>query len=233
MIRNLLAYNGINEKNERWNTLNERGHSSPLVRTISVKGIGEIETMPTMAELQITVRTDALDVTEAQRENAVQMTRVVQSLLALNIQRNDIQTSMYNVFPRYDYIEGRREFRGYEVTNSVSVTLRNIAQVGTVIDTAVKNGATEISQVQFKLENEAAHYEYALQLAMQHAWGKACAIAESLGLSYPPTPVEVIEESVGGPILFKTAALTETSFETPIEPGMITIKAEVTVKYQY
>lgn len=219
--------------NERWNKLNECRNSSPIVRTISVKGIGEIETMPNVAELQITVRTDAIDVTEAQRENAVQMNRVIQSLLALNIQRDDIQTAMYNVFPRYDFIDGRREFRGYEVTNSISVTVRDIAQVGTVIDTAVKNGATEISQVEFKLDNKETYYQNALQLAMQNAWGKACAIAKSLGLTYPPTPIEVIEESIGGPILFRAAAFTEQSSETPIEPGKITIKAEVTVKYQY
>lgn len=219
--------------NERWNKLNELRNSAPLVRTISVKGIGEVETRPNIAELQITVRTDAMDVTEAQRENAVQMNQVIQSLLALNIQRSDIQTAMYNVFPRYDYMNGKREFRGYEVTNSISITIRNIAQIATVIDTAVKNGATEISQVEFMVENEAAHYEYTLQLAMQNAWGKASAIAESLCLTYLPTPIKVIEESIGGPILLKTAAFSEQSVETPIEPGKITIKAEVTVVYQY
>lgn len=189
--------------------------------------------MPNVAELQVTVRTEGMDATEAQRENAVIMNRVIQSLLALNIARDDIQTSMYNVFPRYDYVEGRREFRGYEVTNSISVTVRNIAQVGTVVDTAVKNGATEISQVQFKLDDEVAQYKAALQLAMENAWGKAVAISQSLKLSHLPVPIEVTEESAGGPILFKTVAYTEASTQTPIEPGTITTRAEVTVTYQF
>ncbi|RUL57098.1 SIMPL domain-containing protein [Lysinibacillus antri] len=208
-------------------------HGSHRIRVITVTGNGKIETKPDYVELQIEVRTEAQDVTEAQRENAVKMNRVIQALLGLNIARTDIQTAFYNVFPRYDFVDGKQVFRGYEVTNALSVKIRNINEVGTVIDTAVKNGANQISQLSFKLENEDNYYKGALQLALQNANEKAQALAVSLRLSHLPQPIEIVEETGGGPILYKTVAMTGESFTTPVEQGMITVDASLRVKYQF
>lgn len=202
-------------------------------RTITVIGNGQIAAQPNFAEVQIEVSTEADEVTEAQRENAVKMNQVIQSLLALNISREDIQTAFYNVFPRYDFIEGRQVFRGYEVTNSLTVKIRNINEVGLVIDTVLRNGANRISQLEFKLDNEETYQNQALQLALQNANSKAQAIAVSLQLPYMPQPIEIEEVSTGGPILYRTVAMTEQALSTPIEPGTITIDAAVRVKYQY
>lgn len=202
-------------------------------RVITVTGNGQIQAQPNFAEVQIEVRTETDDLTEAQRENALKMNQVIQSLIALNIPREDIQTTVFNVFPRYDFIEGQQVFRGYEVTNGLTVRIRNISQVGLVIDTALKNGANSISQLEFKLDNEEAYQNQALQLALQNANSKAQAIATSLQLPYMPQPIEIEEESAGRPILFRTVALTEQTFNTPIEQGTISIDAVLRVKYQY
>lgn len=202
-------------------------------RFITVTGNSQIQAQPNFAKVQIEVSTQSNDVTEAQRENGIKMNQVIQSLLALNIARDDIQTAFYNVFPKYDYIEGKQVFRGYEVTNALTVNIRNISQVGLVIDTAIKNGANRISQLEFKLDNEDAYQKRALQLALHNANGKAQAIAQSLQLPHMPQPIAIEEESVGGPILYRTVAMTEQSFNTPIEQGTIAINAVVKVKYQY
>lgn len=207
--------------------------SSPPLRIITVTGKGALAVPPDYAELQIGVITDAMEVTKAQRENAVIMNRIIQSLLELGIAREDIQTEIYNVTPKYDYIEGKQVFRGYEVTNAITVKVKNLNDVGKVIDTAVKNGANQISQIQFKIENENFYYQQALRLALKNAQEKARTIAQSLKLSYMPIPIEIVEESIGGPILYKTVTMTQQSVETPIEQGVITISAEVRVKFQY
>ncbi|RTQ95660.1 DUF541 domain-containing protein [Lysinibacillus telephonicus] len=220
----------------RWNQLvnsNVFQQTVRQARTITVIGNGQIEVQPNFAEVQIEVSTEADEVTEAQRENAVKMNQVIQSLLALNIPREDIQTAFYNVFPSYDYIEGRQVFRGYEVTNSLTVKIRNINEVGLVIDTALRSGANRISQLEFKLDNEEIYQNQALQLAFQNANSKVQAIAVSLQLPYMPQPIEIVEESAGRPILYRTVAMTEQAVRTPIEPGIITIDAAIRVKYQY
>ena len=203
------------------------------MRVISVEGKSKFEVTPDFAELQIEVVTSSEDLTEVQRENAERMNQVISALLALNIDRNDIQTAFFNVSPRYDYVEGKQVFRGYEVTNSITVKIEEISEVGMVIDTAIKNGANRISQLEFKLENDALYYQKALQLALQNAHEKANAITSSLRLSYMPVPIEITEETSGGPILLKSVAMTQSTFETPIEQGTITVEATLKVKYQF
>ncbi|MDM5334616.1 SIMPL domain-containing protein [Ureibacillus composti] len=206
---------------------------TPSYRVITVTGNSELTVRPTIAEVQIEVSTQNMDIATAQRENASLTNQVIQSLLVLGIDRDDIQTAFFNVMPRYDYVDGRQVFRGYEVRNAINVTVRNLSDVGVIIDTAIQNGANRISSLKFKVEDESPYYERALSLAIQDANSKASAIARSLGLNYMPQPIEVTEQSVGGPILFKTVAFTEQAIETPIEPGTITINATVQVKYQY
>ena len=212
---------------------NVNQHPSYKMRVISVEGKSKFEVTPDFAELQIEVVTSSEDLTEAQRENAERMNQVISALLALNIDRNDIQTAFFNVSPRYDYVEGKQVFRGYEVTNAITVKIEEINEVGMVIDTAIKNGANRISQLEFKLENDALYYQKALQLALQNAHEKANAITSSLRLSYMPVPIEITEETSGGPILLKSVAMTQSTFETPIEQGTITVEATLKVKYQF
>ena len=208
-------------------------HPSNKPRVITVIGNSKIEVKPDYAEVQIEVVTQSGDLSEAQRENALKMNQVIQSLLALNIDRNDIQTAFFNVFPRYDYVEGKQVFRGYEVSNGLTVKVHDVSSVGIIIDTAIKNGANRISQLEFKLSNDSAYYQKALQLALQNAHEKANAIASSLRLSYKPVPVEITEETSGGPILLRSVAVTQSSFETPIEQGRITVEATLKVRFQF
>ncbi len=201
---------------------------------MTVNGNGEISVAPDIAEMRIEVVTQSKDLNEAQSQNANIMNRVIQALLSLNISREDIQTSSFNIFPQYDYIEGRQVFRGYEVTNALTVKIRNISDVGRVIDAAVKNGANRISSLEFKLDHENRYYHQALQLALYNAVAKARTIAETLKLPFYPQPIEIVEESVAAPpVLYRAVAMTQESFQTPIEQGLISIEAKVLVKFQY
>ncbi|KGR74476.1 hypothetical protein CD33_15370 [Ureibacillus sinduriensis BLB-1 = JCM 15800] len=209
-------------------------HPSITKRVILVEGSSKFEVKPDYATVQIEVVTQSRDLSEAQRENSLKMNEVIQSLLALNIDRNDIQTAFFNVFPGYDYVDGRQVFRGYEVTNAITVEIHDLNNVAIVIDTAIQNGANRISQLEFKLEDDAVYYQKALQLALQNAHEKANAIAASLWLSYMPVPIEITEETAGGPILVKSVTVSSTrNLETPIEQGMITVEATLKVKYQF
>lgn len=210
-----------------------RGHLFSPLRVITVRGDGEVFVKPNYAQIQIEVSTEGKDVRGAQQENANIMNQVIQSLLQLNIPREDIQTAAFNVLPQYDYVEGKQIFRGYEVTNALTVKVRDTNKIGSVIDTAVQNGANRVSGIQFKIENADPYYQQALRLALQNAQTKAKTIAQTLKLTLHPQPIEVVEERETGPILYKTVAMADQTFSTPIEPGQIMINAIVRVKYQY
>ena len=179
--------------------------SVPMVRIITVTGRGVKEVAPNYAQLQIEVRTQGKEVQQTQAENAQVMNRVIRSLLALNIPRENIQTAAFNIFPQYDFIDGKQVFRGYEVTNAITVKLEDIEKVGSVIDTAVANGANSVSSIQFGLDNPEVVYQQALQKALQHAQINAQTIAQTMKLTLYPQPISIVEErQQNGPELYKT-----------------------------
>lgn len=205
----------------------------PPLRVITVTGNGKVDAQPNYVQLQLEVSTEGEDLSRVQQENANLMNQVIQSILALGIPRENIQTSTYNIVPNYDFVDGRQVFRGYEVRNAITVKVTDTAQVGTVIDTAVQNGANRVSSVQFRIDDTSPYYQQALRLALQDAQTKAKTIAETMQLPLHPNPIEIVEESQNQPVAFKSVAMAEQNFTTPIEEGQITISAAVRVKFQY
>ena len=207
---------------------------SNVSREMTVTGYGEIVAEPDYVQIQIEVRTQGKDVSRAQQENAQIMNRVIGSIMTLNIPREDIQTAHYSISPMYDYIDGRQVFRGYEVQNAITVKIVDISQAGIVIDTAVLNGANQVSAIQFKIEDSAVYYRQALRLALIDAHAKAVAMAETMHISIQPIPIEIIEErNVAIPYTFKSVQISNQELMTPIEQGTMLINATVRVKYKF
>ena len=207
--------------------------TQPKRRVMTVIGIGNQSVAPDIANIQLEVSTENMELTQAQQENATIMSQVIQALLNLGINREDIKTASYNIIPQYDYIEGRQVFRGYQVINAITVKITNIEQVGNVIDVAVQNGANRVSNIQFTVDKEELEYQKALSLALQNALVKAQTIANTMQLQLDPTPIKIVEEFREAPIPYQRFAAVETAASTPIEPGQITINATVNVQFQY
>ena len=161
------------------------------------------------------------------------MNQVIDSLLKLGIDRDNIQTVSYTIIPQYNYIEGEQVFRGYEVTNAITVKITDIDQVGNVIDMAVQNGANRVSNIQFTVSDEQLYYRKALSLALKNALAKAQTMAETIQLQLDPHPIKITEELRTEPILYRSFSAKEMAVTTPIEQGQITINATVQVEFQY
>ena len=201
---------------------------------MTVTGNAEVDAQPDYVQIQIEVRTEGEDVSRAQEQNAIIMNRVISALLALNIPRENIQTTAYTISPNYDYIEGRQVFRGYEVQNAITVKIMDISQAGIVIDTAIQNGANHVSSIQFKVDDTDAYYERALNLALVNAIAKAESMAETMHVYLQPIPIEIIEESqIVTPIPYKMVQMSNQEINTPIEPGSIPVSASVRVKFRF
>lgn len=208
-------------------------HLLPASRIMTVTGNGKVVANASYVQLQIEVTTQGENVQQAQQENASIMNRVIQSIMALTIPKENIQTATYTIAPIYDYVDGKQVFKGYEVANAITVKIPDTNLVGVVIDTAVENGANRISSIQFKIDNADAYYQQALSLALHNAQMKANTIAQTMQLSVHPQPIEIVEENESGPVLYKSMAMADSSMVTPIEQGQITISAAVRVTFQY
>ncbi|WP_173917895.1 SIMPL domain-containing protein [Halobacillus sp. Marseille-Q1614] len=199
-------------------------------RLITVSGAGKMSAQPDVATVQLGVVTKGKDLTRTQQENARVMTQVIQAVEGTGVPRSNIRTVDYSIQPQYDYIEGQQVFRGYEVRNIVSVTIENINQTGTVIDTAVQNGANQVTNIEFSVQNPEALYQEALSKALKEAYRKAQTIAQTMRMQLDPSPIKVVERKQEGVVpLAQTAVF---SAPTPIEPGQLEVEAFVEVQFQ-
>lgn len=203
------------------------------MRKMTVIGHGQIAVEPDIATIQIEVSTVNDQVSIAQEQNAQIMNQVIESILQLGIPRENIKTISYTISPQYDYVDGKQIFKGYEVNNAIIVKITDVQQVGTVIDTAVANGANRVSNIQFSVEDATNYKQEAITEALQDANLKARTIAESLQLHVQPQPIRIIEEDNRmSPEPFYSVAMADKS-STPIEKGQIMITATMRVQYSF
>lgn len=201
-------------------------------RSIIVIGQASISVQPDIATVQLAVVTTNEELMIAEQSNAETMNRVIRKLEELSILKDEIQTTSFQIWPRYDYIDGKQIFRGYEVTNELTITIKEMDQIGQIIDTAVKSGVNRVTNIQFLYENSEQVYKQALQQAIQNATEKARAITEELGDSFIPVPIKVIEEreSNDSP---KVLGISTENVSTPIEIGTIKINAAVRMIFKF
>lgn len=202
---------------------------------VSVQGNGEIKVAPDVAYIQIGVETRDKNAQKAQEENKAIMDKVTNEIKKFLEDGTDIQTSQYSIYRSYDYNDENKD-EYYVVNNSLSVTLKNIDNLGKVIDAASTAGSNKISNINFGVQDEQKYYNLALKNAMESAKVKAETIMTTFGKK-PGIPKKVTETGSYGGVLRSNVAFDEVMLKsnsvTPIEAGEITITANVTVEYDY
>ncbi|PKR77599.1 SIMPL domain-containing protein [Halalkalibacillus sediminis] len=202
-------------------------------RVLTVFGTASLRVAPDIAEIQVGVVTEDTSLEQALQENSSKMNQVINSLLQLGIPEEDIRTTTFRIQPMYDYVDGQQVFRGYQVTNMVSVRISDITQVGLIVDTAVRNGANQISDLNFMLSNPNEIYRAALSEALLDATANAMTLTNTMQVNMDPIPIRVDElpQSVSPePRMYSMAEVTSG---TPIQPGEIVVEANIEAKFQY
>ena len=185
--------------------------------------------------MNVDVVTENLDVQIAQHENSVRTYRVIEALKQIGIEARDIKTSSYSVQPKYEYVDSKNMFKGYEVEHSLQITVKDLSKAGMVYDVAIKNGANRASNLQFLVSNANLYYLTALTNAINYTKEKAEEIAQTIHVTVNPIPIKIIEENYQ-PIQPRMAGafhLAEPMTAPPIQPGEFTLQANVKVVYEY
>jgi uncharacterized protein YggE len=204
-------------------------------------GSGNVIGTPDRAQVTFSVQTENVDVKSAQMANAVQMTKVIDALVAAGLPKDALKTTGYNIYPVYeDYSKSlyEQKIKTYQVTNTLTVTLHDVNRTGEVIDIAVANGVNQASSIQFMLSDAQAQVlrTEALKKAVALARADADTVASELGV----TIVGVKSADISGgyaPVLFENYqagnAMTKSAAPTPIQPGDVTVTAQVSVTYLF
>jgi uncharacterized protein YggE len=206
---------------------------------IHAYGSGNIIGTPDRAQVTFAVATENIDVKIAQKANAAQMTKVIDALVAAGLPKDALKTTGYNIYPVYDDYSKTpfdQKIRTYQVTNTLTVTLHDVNMTGEVIDIAVANGINQASSIQFMLSDEQAQVlrTEALKKAVSRARADADTVAGALGTAI--IGVQSVDISGGyAPVLFENYnavdALTKSAAPTPIQPGDVTVTAQVSITY--
>lgn len=200
---------------------------------IKVVGEGNITMQPDMATITLGAETEKKELQGAQAENAHIISNIIQALTSLGIERENIQTVNFTIFPIYDFVDGQQSFRAYRVEHMLQVTVTDISKVGMLVDAAVQAGANRFSNISFNISNPAKAYREALKRALKDAIEKAQTIATSLNISLNPTPLKIVEEKIqfADPVPYMGSAMVKSA-TTEMEPGQQEVQAFITAIFQ-
>ena len=205
---------------------------------VSVSGEGIVEAQPNRATVSVGVVTRDKNPSAVQAANARAATNVINSIVALGVERKHITTGNYNFNPTYRHFDnGRREIDGYEASNSVTVIVDDLNLVGKIIDAALSHGANRVDSLSFGLRDKTTYQDEALRLAILDAKRKAEVAASALGKRIVSVrSVSINSSHVEAPRNYKMArsvAMEDAAdFETPIESGTLQCSASVHVEFE-
>lgn len=208
--------------------------SPPLPRSITVPGEGRVSVRPDLADLRVGISLTEKTVQAARTAGALALQAVLGRMRTLGVKDRDIQTSIVAMTPAYDYGDRAPRLVGYALTNSVSVTVRDLDRVGDVIDGALTSGATTLDSIAFRVADASSAQREARKLAVADARARAETLARAAGVEIG----DVVTISEGGaeppfqpfPAM-RGLAMAAKDESTPIEGGMNEIAVSVTVTF--
>lgn len=208
---------------------------TPPLRTVTVTGSGKTTLTPDLAYISIGVHTENKDATEAVASNNSQSQKVADALKSFKIDAKDIQTTNFSIYPRQEYDPtGKPLGITFVVDNTVYVTLRDIDQVGEVLDAAVQAGANSINGIQFDVADRTEALSLARQAAVADARVQAEELADAAGVTLGPVQTITSYSSYPVPIEAKSGAIMmdAAAVSVPISPGQMILTVDVNIVYQ-
>lgn len=209
--------------------------TAPLPQTITVVGKGTVSGEPNLAVSNIGVEASGADVMTTSADVEQTMTAILDALVAAGVAEADIQTIGYSVFsePNYDPAGEMLDGTNYRVVNSLRVVIRNLDEIGAVLDAAIAAGANNIFGVNFGIDDPADLESDARAKAIDNARAKALEIAElsNLTLGNVVSVSEVIGNSGG---FYNSTALTAQDTiggGGPIVEGELDVTVQLQVVY--
>lgn len=201
---------------------------------LSVSAQAEAKRVPDIATLSAGVVTQAADANAALRANADEMTQVVAAIKAAGIAERDIQTSGVNLNPQYRYAENLPPaITGYQASNNVNITVRDIAKLGKIFDALVATGANQVNGPSFDVDDKESAFDEARRAAVEKARARAEMYAKTLGMKVRRI-VSISEGNGYNPPrpMMAMAKMERSQADTPISPGENTLSVNLDVVFE-
>jgi len=213
--------------------LAETGLTAADDATLTITGSASVALAADYAQVSVGVSTKAVTVEAATEQNGAAIRSVIAALIAAGIPEDDIATSSYSVFAEYDYAGSESVLSGYNVSNQLSVIIRDMEHIGATLDEATRAGANSIYSVEFKSTQAANAQDEAMALAVKDAIRKAGLLAAAAGLETG----SVISIAESSSMAYTVTASYKTdsaraATNNVILPDELSVSASVTVVFE-
>jgi uncharacterized protein len=198
-------------------------------RLVTVSGEATVSVAPDTAMIRIGVTSQGKSAREASEANASQMTAVLAAIKSAGIPERDVQTSRLSLQPEYDPNKsGTARLLGFQVTNQVTIKIRDIGRLPSILDHAIGAGANEMSGIEFVVSEQSKLLDQARDDAVADARRKAELYARAAGSKVGHVVAITEEGSTPPPRLMQALR----AGAVPVAPGEQTLRATVTVSYE-
>lgn len=223
------------------------GSGLNATNTITVTGKGSVEKSPDTAKVSFSVRSEKKSLKDAQNEVSGKIEAVKTALIAAGVEDKYIKTDSYTSYPQYDYPQTpcyngickttSPTLRGYEVSHSVTVSIKNLDAVESVLGILATNAVTDMNGPNFGFEDDKMVAREARDSAIADAKTEAEKLAQALGVKL--VRIVSFSENGGGypvPMYARDAVMMQSAkaeVSNPVIPvGAQKVESNVTVVYE-
>src|SRR5229473_540623 len=197
---------------------------------ISVTGEATVSVAPDLAQIDAGVTTEAKTAREASEANNAAMGKVLLALKGAGIEEKDFQTSRLSLQPQTaPNRTGPSAIVGYRASNRVTIRLRDVTKVASVVDTLVGAGANDIGGINFTVSQASKLLDDAREQAIADARRKAEIYAKAAGVTLG-APLSISEGSTPVPIPYRRMAAGMAA-AAPVAQGEETLQVTVAVSW--
>ena len=182
----LVVFVALAVVNNAWDIFAKWGFADPPgkdPRSITVTAEGKTTCAPDASRIDVSVVTDGKTADEVQQSNARVANNVIDYLKSNGVESKDIKTTQYNLYPRYDYYNGKQTLAGFSLTQTMEIKIRDLQKVGELITGTVAEGANQITSVSYFIDDPEVFKAQARALAFDKARAKAKETAKLAGVS--------------------------------------------------
>ncbi len=199
-------------------------------RTITVTGEGVVETAPDQATISLGVTTNAETAVEALAANSDALTKVIAQLKAAGVAEADLQTANLSLNPNWSGYDSSSTptIAGYMAANMLNVRVRDLDELGAILDAAVSDGANTMNGITFGLAEPNPVMNAARARAVSDATARATVLVTAAG----GTLGDIISITEGGTFPGPAPMFRAEASDVPIENGEIGMTASVTVTFE-
>ena len=201
--------------------------------TITVPGSASVTLKADYARISVGVSSKAATVEQAANENNAAIFAVIEALKEAGVAEEDIATSNYSVYAEYDYASfGGQKLTGYNLTNQLTVIIRDMDHIGATLDKATAAGANNIYNIEFLSTKADEAQDEATVYAVQDAMRRAKLLASAAGLNLGG--IKSISDTVAsyGIVTRSYASKLDAVAGNSILPDDTSVSASVTIVFE-